>query len=80
MRNSGLSGLRGLSVDHKEFLSELKAELETRIDGYLIKRKAIIERRGAFAELMKPGLAKIWRAQYEAQPQKYKEKNVTDAE
>ena len=61
-------------MNHKEFLLELRTDLESRIDDYLAKRKAMTERRAPFTNLMKPGLAKDFRTQYEAQPHKYIEK------
>ncbi len=58
----------------KEFLLDLKTDLESAIDRHITKRKAIAERRAPFIKLMKPGLSEVWRAQYEAQPHKYIEK------
>jgi len=59
-------------MGYKKFILDTKDALESRLDYIVPRWEDRVKRRSAFTKLMKPGLAKDWRAQYENHPTKYR--------
>jgi len=54
-------------MNYKDFISDVKIVLESRLDHIVPKHEARIERLAKISKMLKPGQAGDWRAQYESQ-------------